>query len=155
MSSHKLRLHALLILAAAAILWPTRPAIAADPAGLRLATFRADVTPPLGQPNAGNTASKEVMDPLWAKGIVLDDGQARYVICAMDWCVLGGDADLLVRTAIAQAAGIDITRVALHTVHQHAAPVASAWSRDPIPIPNGCSSAGRRSRRSRHGWRRP
>ncbi len=119
------------------IAWLGLPAFstgAARPALPRLAVFRADVTPPVGQPNAGNVASKEVMDPLWAKGIVLDDGRARYVICAMDWCVLGNDADLLVRTGIAQAAGTDITRVALHTVHQHAAPVV--FSLDPGPAPD-------------------
>jgi hypothetical protein len=104
-------------------------------ADLRIATFRADVTPPLGEPNAGNVASKEVMDPLWAKGIVLDDGRARYVICALDWCVLGGDADLLVRTGIAQAAGTDISRVALHTVHQHAAPVVFGLEQGPPSDP--------------------
>ena len=135
MSSHKLGFRSLLILAAAAMLWPARPAIAAGPAGLRLAVFRADVTPPLGEPNAGNTVSKEVLDPLWAKGVVLDDGQARYVICAMDWCVLGGDADRLVRTAIAQAGGTDISRVALHTVHQHAAPIAHSLEPGPDPDP--------------------
>ena len=108
----------------------------AEPAaGLRLAAFRADVTPPIGQPNAGNTASKEVLDPLWAKGIVLDDGRGRFVICAMDWCVLGGDADRLVRTGIAQAAGTDISRVALHTVHQHAAPVVFSLEPGPNPDP--------------------
>jgi hypothetical protein len=102
---------------------------------LRIAAFRADVTPRLGEPNAGNVASKEVIDPLWAKGIVLDDGQARYVICAMDWCVLGNDADLLVRTGIAQSAGTDISRVALHTVHQHAAPVVFSLEPGPAPDP--------------------
>ena len=107
----------------------------ARPALPRIAVFRADVTPPLGEPNAGNTASTEVLDPLWTKGIVLDDGQARYVICAMDWCVLGGDADLLVRTGIAQAAGTDISRVALHTVHQHAAPVVFGLEAGPNPDP--------------------
>lgn len=101
----------------------------------RLTVFRADVTPPIGQPNAGNVASKEVVDPLWAKGIVLDDGHVRYVICAMDWCVLGGDADLLVRTAVAQAAGTDVSRVALHTVHQHAAPVVFGLEQGPPSDP--------------------
>ena len=132
MTNHNLRLCGLVVLMAAVLLCPGRPGIAA---GLRLATFRADVTPPLGEPNAGNTASKEVMDPLWAKGIVLDDGRARYVLCAMDWCVLGGDADLLVRTGIAQAAGTDISRVALHTVHQHAAPIAHSLEPGPDPDP--------------------
>ena len=40
----------------------------ARPALPRIAVFRADVTPPLGEPNAGNTASTEVLDPLWTRG---------------------------------------------------------------------------------------
>ena len=93
---------------------------------LRVATFRVDVTPPLGEPNTGGTPLKKVDDPLWAKGIVLDDGSHRYVICAMDWCTLGNDAELLFRTKIAAAAGTDISRVAVQTVHQHAAPSVSS-----------------------------
>lgn len=135
MPSCRLRSCGLLVLTAAVLLCPGRPTTAAGPAGLRLAAFRADVTPPIGEPNAGNVASKEIMDPLWAKGIVLDDGHAHYVICAMDWCVLGNDADLLVRTGIARAAGTDIDRVALHTVHQHAAPVVFSLEEGPAPDP--------------------
>ncbi len=95
----------------------------ADVAGLRVATFRCDVTPPLGgHPIIWITPLAEVEDPLLAKGIVLDDGRARYVLCAVDWCGLCNSSHLLFRSKIAAAAGTDLSHVAVHCVHQHTAP---------------------------------
>ena len=68
------------------------PAIAAD-SGWKLATFRADVTPPVGHPLLGNhfAPSKVLVDPLDARGLVLiGDGQP-FVIVAVDWCELRND----------------------------------------------------------------
>jgi hypothetical protein len=90
-------------------------------ANLRLATFRADATPESGEPLIWVKPTAQVLDPLLAKGIVLDDGRARYVLCTLDWCGLGGAAHLLFRTRIA-AAGTDPSRVVVQTVHQHTAP---------------------------------
>jgi hypothetical protein len=89
---------------------------------LRLATFRCDVTPASGEPLIWVTPASKVQDPLWAKGVVLDDGRARCVLCAMDWCGIGGAAYDLFRSRIAAAAGIGPERVALQSVHQHTAP---------------------------------
>jgi hypothetical protein len=89
---------------------------------LRLATFRCDVTPALGEPLIWVTPVSKVEDPLWAKGVVLDDGRARYVLCAVDWCGIGGAAYDLFRDRIAAAAGIGAGNVALQSVHQHTAP---------------------------------
>jgi len=96
------------------------PALSSRP--LRAAAFRADATPPLGEPLIWVTPAKEVLDPLWAKGIVLDDGQQRIVLCAVDWCGIGGATHLLFRTRIAQAARTPTQRVSVHSVHQHTAP---------------------------------
>lgn len=90
---------------------------------LRVATFSCDVTPPLdGQPIIWVTPLKSVEDPLLAKGIVLDDGHERYVLCAVDWCGLCNSSHLLFRRKLAAAVGTDVSRVAVHTVHQHTAP---------------------------------
>jgi hypothetical protein len=80
------------------------------------------VTPDLGEPLIWVVPAKSVEDPLWAKGVVLDDGSTRCVLCAIDWCGVGGATDLLFRTRMAAAARTDVTRVALHAVHQHTAP---------------------------------
>jgi hypothetical protein len=91
-------------------------------AELRLATFRADATPAPGEPLIWVKPAAQVLDPLYAKGIVLDDGRARYVLCTLDWCGLGGAAHQLFRNRIARAAGTDPSRVVVQTVHQHTAP---------------------------------
>ena len=90
---------------------------------LRVATFSSDVTPPVGgQPLIWTTPVKTIEDPLLAKGIVLDDGKARYVLCAVDWCGLCNSSHRLFRTKLAVAVGTDAARVMVHTVHQHTAP---------------------------------
>lgn len=90
--------------------------------GLRVAAFQADATPDLGEPNIWVQPATSVMDPLLAKGIVLEDGRRRYVMLAVDWCGIGGSTHLMLRERIAAAAATDIRRVALQVVHQHSAP---------------------------------
>lgn len=89
---------------------------------IKVAAFRADATPSLGEPLIWVTPAKEILDPLWAKGVVLDDGRRRVVICAVDWCGIGGSIYEELRTRIASAAGTTVLRVALQSVHQHSAP---------------------------------
>lgn len=88
----------------------------------RVATFRADVTPAMGEPLIWVTPTVKVEDPLWAKGVIVDDGRARHVLCAVDWCGLGNSTHLLFRQKLAGAAGTGISRVAVQAVHQHTAP---------------------------------
>lgn len=112
--------------AAAAVIWTWSPLSFAEAAGLRVATFRCEVTPPLGfltYPPAYEPL-KEIEHPLLAKGIVLDDGTGRYVLCAIDWCALCNSTYDLFRRKVAEGAGTDLARVAVHTIHQHTAPVA-------------------------------
>ena len=89
---------------------------------LRLAAFRADATPPAGEPLIWVDPIREVLDPLWAKGVVLDDGRSRVVLCAVDWCGIGGSTHTLFRRRIAEAAGTEPSHVAVQSVHQHTAP---------------------------------
>jgi hypothetical protein len=96
---------------------------AGQPAPFRLATFSCDVTPPIdGHPLIWVVPVKEVETPLLAKGLVLDDGHDRYVLCSLDWCGLCNSSYDLFRARVADAAGVDPTRVAVHSVHQHTAP---------------------------------
>ena len=111
---------------AATAIWAGLPFGSAVAAELRVATFRCDVTPPLGYltyPPAFEPLEK-IEHPLLAKGIVLDDGGRRYVLCAIDWCGLCNSTYDLFRRKMAEGAGTDPARVAVHTVHQHTAPVA-------------------------------
>ncbi|MFH1265339.1 MAG: hypothetical protein ABIK89_06390, partial [Planctomycetota bacterium] len=100
---------------------------AADAIALRVSVFRCDVTPPLGSPiYSGYEPLAKVEHPLLAKGIVLDDGRGRYVLCSVDYCELCNSTHTMFRRKLADAVGTDISRVAVQTIHQHTAPMADA-----------------------------
>ncbi len=69
---------------------------------LRVATFCCDLTPPLGSPLRHNPL-ETVENSLLAKGIVLDDGHARYILCSVDWCLTNYSTHLSFRRKMAQA----------------------------------------------------
>ena len=91
---------------------------AKDAPRLRVATFCCDVTPPLGSPIRHRPLAT-VEHPLLAKGIVLDDGHQRCIVCAVDWCLMTNTVHLMFRAKMATAAGTDPSRVAVQCVHQH------------------------------------
>jgi pimeloyl-ACP methyl ester carboxylesterase len=98
----------------------------AAPAPLSVGIFTCDVTPPPGHPLCGGWIRplKAVDDPLLAKGIVLVRGSDRYVVCAVDWCLLQTGAHDLFRRKLAAAVNAPEAHVTVHTVHQHNAPIA-------------------------------
>jgi hypothetical protein len=135
------------LIAAAAILFGTVFCLDAAAAQPRLTTFRCDMTPPLGQPLCGNDLISTVESPLEARGVVLQAGGRRWVLCALDWCVLCNDSYREMRAAIAAAAGTTPSRVALQTVHQHTAPAVDiepervGWDKRSAVPPNlGCNA---------------
>jgi hypothetical protein len=89
----------------------------------RLATFSCDVTPPLGAPMFCGDALRTIEEPLLAKGVVIHAGGERYVLCAIDWCLLCNGSYQAIRNEIAIAAQTEPSRVAVQTVHQHTAPL--------------------------------
>jgi hypothetical protein len=92
---------------------------------LRLATFNADVTVPLGHGMMGGSwLSKSIADPLEANGFVLLGGGAPIVFVSVDWCEIRNDALERWQNVLAEAAGTESSRVLVTTVHQHDAPVA-------------------------------
>lgn len=98
------------------------PVSAADP--LRIATFQADVTPPLGSPlcyGAVKPAS-EIVGKLSARGIVLLTNEKPIVLCAVDWVLTSNDGYNAYREALAKAAGTTVDRVAVHCLHPHDTP---------------------------------
>src|SRR6056297_3405299 len=88
---------------------------------LRLATFRFDVTPPMGHSLCGGwiTPVKQVEDSLEAIGFVLLGSGKPIVVCVVDWTGLLNEAHSEWRKALAEAAGTTPERVAVHCVHQH------------------------------------
>ena len=89
---------------------------------LRVATFRSEVTPAMGEPLIWVDPTREVLDPLWAKGVVIDGPAGRVVLCAVDWCGLGGYVHRMFRDKVARAVNTPADCVAVQAVHQHTAP---------------------------------
>lgn len=91
-------------------------------ADLRVAPFQADATPDMGEPLIWVTPTTKVLDPLYAKGVIVEAKGRRYVMCAMDWCGVSGRTHRMLREALAKGARTRVEYVTLHTVHQHSAP---------------------------------
>ncbi len=99
--------------------------VAAAGPQFQVATFRADVTVPIGHAcmGGGISPAKEIVDPLFANGLVLLGPDKPVVFLAVDWCEIRNDAYDHWRQALAEAAGTERERVLLACVHQHDAPV--------------------------------
>ncbi len=95
---------------------------------LRLATFRADVTPPVGAPLCGGLVKPAVgvSEPLLALGVVILSDDKPVVLCAVDWCEIRAGDHVRWREVLAQAAGTTPERVAVHSLHQHNAPIGDS-----------------------------
>ena len=93
----------------------------------RVATFKADVTLPIGHPMYTDYRPvKTAEHPLLAKGIIIEDGKTknRYAVCTFDWCEICNGTHDLVREKIAKAVNTTPDRVAVLSVHQHTGPMA-------------------------------
>lgn len=98
---------------------------AASSPSLHVASFRFDVTPPVGHSLCGGWIKpvEGVDDPLEAIGLVLLGAGAPIVLCVVDWTGILNEAHVAWREALAEAAGTTSERVTVHTVHQHNAPL--------------------------------
>lgn len=92
--------------------------------GFKIASFRFDVTPPVGHPLCGGwiTPVVDCTDSLEAIGYVLLGAGKPIVVCAVDWTGILNDAHVAWRKALAEVAGTTPERVAVQCVHQHDAP---------------------------------
>ncbi len=117
-------------------------ATAAEETPLRIYTFQADVTPPLGSQlcHGGVGPAKSVDDPLSARGIVLRGKGKPIVLCSVDWTGIGNKAQDAWCSALAEAAGTTPERVAVHAVHIHSAPGCDV-SVEELLKPRGLSGA--------------
>ncbi len=91
-------------------------------AGLRLARFDVDATPPVGSHLAYDPVTNTWDMTLRARGVVLLGAGAPIVLCAVDWIGIANEGHDAFRLAIANAAGTVPGRVTVHALHQHDAP---------------------------------
>jgi len=95
-------------------------------AGFRIATFSAEITPPVGHALCGGMVAPaaRIGDPLYARGLLFWGCGEPVVIAALDWTELRNGAYARWRGEIGRAAGTSPSRVLLSCVHQHDAPYA-------------------------------
>src|SRR5260370_10439779 len=105
---------------------------------LRIATFEADVTPPIGAPlcDALVPPARQIDDPLTARGLILFGTDKPIVLCALDWVGVGNTGHDAFRDALAKAAGTTRERVCVHCLHQHDPP-GCAFLSDELLAPYG------------------
>ncbi len=95
----------------------------------RLSSFMVEITPPIGHPCMGGGVApvKEILDPLFAHGFVLQSAIAAekpVAFIALDWCEVRNGAYDLFRDKIAKAIGTEPARIMLSSIHQHDTPIA-------------------------------
>lgn len=95
-------------------------------ARFHLATFTAEVTPPIGHAMMGGGVppADRVDDPLFCKGVVLLGPEAPIVLVAIDWCEIRNDAYDAWRKGMADAAHTTPERVLFSAIHQHDTPIS-------------------------------
>lgn len=98
----------------------------------RIATFSTDITIPIGHRCMGvlKTKSKQIDDPLEARGLVLLGSGSPVVLVALDWCEVRNASYDQWRDALAAAARTTRERVLVCSLHQHDAPVIDAEAQD-------------------------
>jgi hypothetical protein len=92
---------------------------------LNIAIFEVDCTPPLGAPVGlnVNSSAREIRDPLFARGLIFDDGTTRAAVVSLDYCALVHSAYEDLRNAISRAVLAIPENVVIHCIHQHDAPL--------------------------------
>ena len=95
---------------------------------IKLATFRCDVTPPVGAPLCGGLVKPvaNVSEPLLALGLVILGADKPIVLCAVDWCEIRGADHVRWCEQLARAAGTTPDHVAVQSLHQHNAPLGDS-----------------------------
>ena len=97
----------------------------AGKAEIKAAWFRADITPTVGTKVAGygpDDVSVEVLDPLYATGLCLDDGEHKALIVSFD--LLGFDAPVIreLRRGVAGILDVPEAYVLFTCTHTHGGP---------------------------------
>lgn len=96
--------------------------------GFRAGAFEVDIAPtefPV-RVNAMFTerSASQVVDPLRAKALALDDGNQRLVLCVVDSCMVPQSIIDQAKAQASKATGIPVERMLVSATHTHSAPSA-------------------------------
>ena len=99
------------------------PSRASDTTEIRISTFDIDATPPVGSQLAYDLMVNTWDLGLRAKGIVILGSGKPIVLCAVDWLGIANEGQDAFKAALADAVKTAPDRIAVHTLHQHDAPI--------------------------------
>ncbi len=127
LSGHECSSHFLLAASVGACLTLLLGCITPVTAGeLRLGTAAVKITPPMGTPMAGYygaRGAKGVLDDLYAKATVFDDGKTKAAMVVCDLIGLPRAPVLEARQIIAEKTGIPADHIMISATHSHTGPV--------------------------------
>jgi hypothetical protein len=69
-------------------------------------------------------SAKEVVDPLYARSIALDDGETRIVLCVVDTCMMPHDLIDGAKELVSAESGLSTAHMVVSATHTHSAPAA-------------------------------
>ena len=108
---------------------------------LKIGLFDVNATPPVGSQLTYDPMINTYDLSLRAKGIILTGAGAPIVLCAIDWIGISNESQDVFKQSLAEAAGTTPERVAVHTVHQHDAPICDFTAEKLLKeknLPLGC-----------------
>jgi len=98
-----------------------------NPTGrLRAGAAAVDITPRMGTQIAGDIGRRRpaeiLLDPIFAKALVLDDGSERLCVLCLDVLGIGTEWTARIRRGVAERYGLPPEAVMVHATQNHAAP---------------------------------
>ena len=93
---------------------------------LRAGAAAVDITPPIGVSLDGviskNGPATGIHDRIFARAIVLDEGQTRIAICVNDLCMVERRYFDRAKEIVFEKTGLPVNRILMTSTHTHAAP---------------------------------
>ncbi|MCX7597719.1 MAG: hypothetical protein N2512_02465, partial [Armatimonadetes bacterium] len=106
-----------------------------ESAPLLAGAAQVDITPPAGTHLSGDIArhrpARLVLDPLYAKALVLQAGGRRLAILALDVTIITAEYTARIREAARVRLGIPPDAVMVHATQTHSAPSLGRFLLDP------------------------
>ena len=103
---------------------------------LRAGAALVPITPPPGTHLSGSgmgehRPAQSVLDPLYAKALVLESGGRRVCIVTLDVTIITGDYTAKIRAAVSAQADVPIEAIMVHAIQTHSAPSVGYFMLDP------------------------
>jgi neutral ceramidase len=109
----------------------TGDVVPAEP--FRVGAAQVEITPPVGYRRAGGydeDISQSVVDPLFAKALVFEQGTARAALVVCDLCSIGRQVSDPVRKRASRQSGIPVESITVCMTHTHGGPEYYGTLRD-------------------------